>query len=500
MIQPVKKIIYIILSIILISFLLISYNNYTNTQKIIIEKYKIKHSLVEDKILNGIKQADNAYKIAEEYLNNQMREYSMILLEKYKKDPVISNWNLQDYKKQFKDYDIYIIDKDLTIIASTFKKDLGLNFNKYPNFAQLLETRMQGNSFKADRMDIAINSGNIKKYSYQPTPDHKYLLELSINIKEKFPVLANFNILSQAQKLAKEYKFLTNIAIYKFNNDGSAVGQIDKSIDSKLNTNVPDNKKELIQLTLLNNETQVETDLKGTYKYIPYLTYTKNGKLDWWNSYVIEISYDKQLMKTEIKNQQSLYIFNTILFSLVFIAFVIITMFYFSKSEYVANHDHLTNLPNRKFLANEVQNFLNNKKKSKMAILFIDIDNFKKINDKYGHKIGDLVLQRIAQIITNALRKNDIISRIGGDEFVVLLKNINSYEETEMVINKIFGLFEKPVKINNIDIYINFSIGASFYPENGQDIEQLIKKADHAMYQAKNKDIHFELFKETKGD
>lgn len=151
-------------------------------------------------------------------------------------------------------------------------------------------------------------------------------------------------------------------------------------------------------------------------------------------------------------------------------------------------HDILTSLPNRILLTERLNESIIRAKrnKTKVAILFIDIDDFKKINDNYGHDVGDRILKEFANCLKSSLRESDLASRLSGDEFVILIENCKDKEDVSVIVEKIYAKFMKPILINDIQYYIKTSIGVSFYPDNGNDFETLIKSADTAMYSSKN--------------
>jgi len=161
--------------------------------------------------------------------------------------------------------------------------------------------------------------------------------------------------------------------------------------------------------------------------------------------------------------------------------------------ENIAYTDQLTELLNRASFDKKFEEILNEscKKNKKFSILFLDLDNFKPINDTYGHDIGDKVLKIVAKRVKNSLRKNDIIARIGGDEFVVLLPEV-SKENISEIIMKLNNAVKKPIKIDSLLIQTSVSIGYSVYPDDGKNKFDLIKKADKLMYldkqQKKQKD------------
>ncbi len=164
---------------------------------------------------------------------------------------------------------------------------------------------------------------------------------------------------------------------------------------------------------------------------------------------------------------------------------------------HLAYHDSLTNLPNRIKLEAQLEYVVNNSKRNNLqfAILFLDLDDFKVINDTLGHASGDEVLISFAKKFKSIIRTNDMIARVGGDEFIIVLSDISNYLFIERVCEKILALVNKPFNINNTSFNIGVSIGIAIYPNDANNFKTLIKNSDSAMYHAKNKGKnHFEFF------
>lgn len=149
-----------------------------------------------------------------------------------------------------------------------------------------------------------------------------------------------------------------------------------------------------------------------------------------------------------------------------------------------AFNDSLTHVYNRTYLQ-EYYNEAMLAKKSSLALLFLDIDNFKEINDTYGHDVGDELLKQAAQTINKYKRKKDILARLGGDEFIMLLCDYPDRHAVKITAKNIQEEFTKTFEINNNKMMITTSIGISFYPEDGENLNTLIKNADKAMYEVK---------------
>lgn len=158
------------------------------------------------------------------------------------------------------------------------------------------------------------------------------------------------------------------------------------------------------------------------------------------------------------------------------------------QSEYVANHDTLTGLDNRKALLEHLQQSLKEAQShgTRSAVLFIDLDGFKPINDTHGHAAGDTLLKAIAQRIKRCARDVDFVARLGGDEFVVVLRDIHNREEVQAVVNRINKALQSPVGLDTVQLTIGASIGIAIYPDQGQTTDALLNAADQEMYRVKN--------------
>jgi diguanylate cyclase (GGDEF)-like protein/PAS domain S-box-containing protein len=152
-----------------------------------------------------------------------------------------------------------------------------------------------------------------------------------------------------------------------------------------------------------------------------------------------------------------------------------------------ATHDPLTELPNRFLFQDRLEHALSKTKRNKTfgAVLYLDLDGFKSINDAFGHGVGDQVLQYVSKSLCTSLREDDTVARLGGDEFVVLLDTIMHPEDAEHVADNILRAFSKPYHVAGKEILISFSIGISIFPDDGVDVNILLQSSDEAMYRAK---------------
>ncbi|HWS14078.1 MAG TPA: EAL domain-containing protein [Rhodocyclaceae bacterium] len=159
-----------------------------------------------------------------------------------------------------------------------------------------------------------------------------------------------------------------------------------------------------------------------------------------------------------------------------------------ARIEYLAHYDPLTGLANRALLGDRFNLAIGQAKRSRrrVAVLILDLDRFKKVNDTLGHSAGDTVLQQTAQRLRGCLRQADFVARQGGDEFILLVNDIDMIHDAAHVAQKIIKTMARPIEVQGREIHITPSIGISIYPDDGTDVEVLLKNADIAMYQAKN--------------
>jgi diguanylate cyclase (GGDEF)-like protein/PAS domain S-box-containing protein len=158
-----------------------------------------------------------------------------------------------------------------------------------------------------------------------------------------------------------------------------------------------------------------------------------------------------------------------------------------SKLQNLAHYDSLCNLPNRTLFNDRLKLALSfaKREKKKLAVMFIDLDHFKEINDVYGHQAGDKVLKQVAQRLVASVRESDTVARLGGDEFVVLLPIIDNEAHATLVASKIVEAVDQPIRIAQSEMRVSSSIGIAIYPQHGKDEKLLVINADMAMYQAK---------------
>ena len=158
------------------------------------------------------------------------------------------------------------------------------------------------------------------------------------------------------------------------------------------------------------------------------------------------------------------------------------------RLQHMAHHDALTDLPNRNLFLDRLQQSLTRARwhDRLVAVMFLDLDRFKNINDTLGHTVGDQLLLQLSERLSNSVRDGDTIGRFGGDEFAILLDDINSDSHISLLAEKLLDTLKKPFKINKHELFVTASIGISIFPNDGEDSDTLLRNADVAMYRAKD--------------
>ena len=160
-----------------------------------------------------------------------------------------------------------------------------------------------------------------------------------------------------------------------------------------------------------------------------------------------------------------------------------------AELDFLANHDALTGLPSLRLCKDRLDHSLAEARRNRQmsAVMFLDLDGFKEINDAHGHEFGDRVLKSIADRIRAKIRETDTVARIGGDEFVIISSSLPESTIAERIASSLIWQISRPIHIGEIEVAVSASIGISFYPDNGATAEELIRSADKAMYEVKRK-------------
>lgn len=361
---------------------------------------------------------------------------------------------------------IYNALKRLTILASSFEK---FNPNKPNNL--LFDTKTNDEIGRINR-SANIMVAKLNKYIVKTQQLHEAILQKEAHLREAQRIAKvgswEYNLVDQTLLLSDEVyrilgvKFGTSI---EWNDFLSFISQEDydrviKILEDAIKHGSKFNIKYALTLKS-NNQIYVQTRGKVRKKQGGHVRITA-------------VSMD---ITNDIKNKKTI--------------------------EKLAYYDSLTGLANRTLLKDRMHKAIQYAKRERtnLAVMFLDLDHFKLINDTLGHSVGDDLLIYIAEILKTHIRESDTLSRHGGDEFVILLPSVNSHEDAKIIASKIQKTLQLKHDIGDHQLYITSSIGISLYPEHGEDSEELIRNADTAMYEAKNSGRNnFRIYSKSMGN
>ncbi|MGG4454506.1 methyl-accepting chemotaxis protein [Brevibacillus porteri] len=267
--------------------IVLSIIDYAQFKANIISNQAVQYQLVEDHVTNAVKNVDMAYGVFEKDMETRMQQTLQVLTNNYRQNPAVETWDYAALREQY-GMDIFIIDRNIKVVHSSVKTDIGLDFSNAGAFTELLKKRIDGNEFSADGMEVSVNTGQIKKFAYIPTFDQKYLFEVSVNLQDS-ALFQTFNFLAVSQAMTEKYNMVKDILV--FSHDGYALGRTGS--DGKA-LRVIDNHLPIFTEAYQSQEIREfhekteEKDL--TYRLVPY----KLGKdpNDLSRSRVIKIVYD----------------------------------------------------------------------------------------------------------------------------------------------------------------------------------------------------------------
>ena len=355
--------------------------------------------------------------------------------------------------------------------TSDIKIEASFNQCKFDNFTHAVATLEIGNSLKITFSSACGNK--LITHGVFTLLDVIYDKENIISVGH-VRLLTPENLFNENMMLKSLITFATD-AIYIVNPDSSAIISGNHSSFKRLNYSY----NELTSLKVIN----INKNINSIEKWIRL-----SKKIKKKGSLLVETEHvkkDGDTIKVEV-NISTAYFFNNNYF--IAIARDITKRKKKENSRLcAANIDELTKLPNRRLFNKKLAKLAKNSKRnnSYISILYVDLDNFKEINDYYGHEFGDKVLKAVAARFKNSIRPNDYIARIGGDEFVIIFANVMDSTHAKSLVNKIESIFVQPFIINGVAKTIYASIGVSTFIANSHECANEVHQADMAMYQAK---------------
>ncbi len=472
---------------------MIAFVNQDKMKDRMIEEHEVNLNTVEDIVIKSLHTVDEAYMLFDGEIRRKMQACSQELLALYKENPNVAEWDFDALKEKF-GMNVYILNEQNVILHSSFKPDIGLDFQACcSDFSRLLDERRAEGKFVDDGMDIQQKTGELMKFSYVSTPDKKYLLELGVSLEDD-EIFKYFNFFDTITDLEERFSIIDSIKVY--NSGGYILGASYKHAEDLSES--PTKLAVFNEVKKLGKSKEiVETiDKKEiTYRYIPYEAEIKRGLS---TQRVVEIAYNKNELNASLKENRKGFAFQLIAIVAMAIFISLLIDHWIARPMYLAFHDSLTGLKNRAALEETVKEQLK-QNNGKLALMMIDLDHFKLVNDRLGHKEGDRILKFAAYTIRSCVNHGNVAARLGGDEFVVIFPHIEEEKVKEVaahMIKEVNREFHQLRRLKGINISI--SAGIAFAIE-GDDVDSLYERADQALYKAKESGKNqYQLYGENK--
>lgn len=427
----------------------------------------------------ALETVEKAYNLFGNNIAVKMKETSNYLSDLYDINPSFEQWDFATLNRSFS-LDIYIINDQNVVIYSSYEGDIGLDFKACcKGLSNILDQRRESGGFFHDGIDIEQKTGKMKKFSYMATRDKKYIIELSYSLEDG-EIFNHFNFLDTINKFVEQSPSIDEINV--LNSAGIALG--DYGNERKLSQE----RRDLFELTRKTGQT---TEYKGEwrnepaiYRYVQYISKYDQGTTQ---TKVLEIVYNEKDLRSILNGNTRTLIIQLMIIMAIAAVISFILSKWVAKPFYLAFHDSLTGLNNRAAFDGILDDILE-KNKGTTALMMIDLDNFKLVNDCYGHDRGDHVLKRVGQCIRDIARKGDVAVRLGGDEFVLIMPNTTKQEAAktaETLIQSVGDFTLREIQLEGKKVTV--SIGIALSPEKGADRDTLLKEADMALYASKKK-------------
>lgn len=472
------KLTIVLLVFSLLLSILIAVVDYEKLRDTVLQSQKTEIQFAEDKIIHNLSTIDKVYNLFDMDMAKKMEDISTELLMKYETEPDFGKWDFNALKEVY-EMDIFILDETNTVTYSSFEADIGLDFKACcSGLSALLDKRRAEGVFTHDGLDLQSKTGELKKFSYMPTPDHRYLFELGVLLEDK-EIFKQFSFMTTIDSLQQEYDIIDSIHVY--NSGGNLLGVKTKNFKTNM---IDDRFLDVFEQVRKNGETEEvivsENGEKLTYRFIPYMADEIRG---YSTKRIVAIAYNNDLVAgilSQYKNQFFRQLI-AILIGVVVLSFIIARIV--ARPIHLAFHDSLTGLSNRAAFEDEMQKRVHRNKKH--SLMMIDLDNFKSINDRLGHIEGDKILKVFALTIKDSLSPGQLAARVGGDEFLILVDSdeIEKVEQKAMVLIRNFNSKMDDYS-HDLGIQTSLSIGIAVSATK-EPFDELYARADKALYKSK---------------
>lgn len=472
----------ILFAIILITVMSLT-TRYILVNDIVSQQLELRND-IENNILTDLDTMDRAHLIFQQNETDAMEKGLRALRDYYERNPDIYSWDSAAIKERY-NMDFYLLNEQGQVVLTTHKPSENVDFNDCcTDFVKLIQERIQTDEFYFDGLEISVAANDQRMYSYLATADHKYLLEFGIQFAET-RVAKEFNFEDTITSLLSSYNDLEDLRVLTYNGfilnnepDLKTYEDFDEELQAAfLATSTTGESTEVVK--------NLDKGYKVTHRFIPYQAEEASGTITKRIVYA-QYSNTSELQLIEKSTTQFIIMLGVSIITALLLVLVILKIF--NSTIRLATFDTLTGAYNRASYLHHMDELIHHRKHYPIGLMLIDLDNFKMVNDVYGHAEGDIVLRATAEILKKTVGSEGYVVRFGGDEFAVVFEAATEEKlrhYAKKLLDEMHSRRDTPT-----DPYwtvLSMSIGCTLQHESREQESHLFERADKALYMSKDK-------------
>lgn len=471
------------ISLVVFAFILIAAMVVTTTQLLLTniaeEQQKARQS-IERNIFTQLREMDSAHDYFGTIEDEEMRKGLQELRAYYEENPNVMTWDLEAIKEKYAPREFYIIDRNNRIVITTHKPSENFDFNECcTDFVRLIQERLETDEFYFDGLENSAATRDAWMYSYLATPDHQYLLEFGIrfgdtSVAKYFGYEETVNNLLLNNTMLRDLRIMTHEGfVLNISPEMLTIDDVDADIQRAYYTAVETGSAAEVKKEL--GDGYIET-----HRFLPYAAEKTRGNA---TQRIIYAKYDNAEELAIVKKNNRIFTWMAIIGIITAVIAMLIILKIFTKTIRLATYDVLTGAYNRASYLQRMDEMIQNRSGT-IGLMLVDLDNFKQLNDAYGHAAGDVALKDLTAILKEVVEKNGYVVRFGGDEFAIAFEHATEPQMRE-VAGRILQRVRQHHKQNPHWALLSVSLGGAIQKERREPEQELFKRADEALYMSK---------------
>lgn len=439
---------------------------------------------IETNISTNLSMMDKAHTVFQQLESEEMKKGLHALRLKYEQNPDVKKWDLEEIKKTYGPMDFYVLNNKGQVVVTTHEPSKNMDFRECcTDFVLLIKKRLQTDAFYFDGLEISVAAKDPQMFSYLATKDHRYLLEFGISFKDT-KVAQQFNYENTVKSLINNHADLEALRIMTYdgfvlNNDPTiqSFEDLDESLQKAFwKTTKTGKVQEIIE--------EKKDGAKLIHRFIPYKAEESRGNA---TNRVVYAKYNNSTEQKLIQKNTTQFFMMLGAGLVTSIVLLIVILKLLNNTIRLATYDTLTGAYNRASYLQYMDSLIGDRQHHPVGLMLVDLDNFKQVNDVYGHAAGDAILIDVTAILKKVTAGSGYVVRFGGDEFAIVFKKATAKELKQYGEALLEALRERK-NANEQSRWSNLSmsIGATLQQESTEEEKMLFERADKALYISKN--------------